>query len=60
MKKANKARAALLQKKRTKRSIARKGVKYDPTKMERRAQAAVQAGTPPSSTAHDSNTVLTV
>jgi hypothetical protein len=48
MKKANKARAALLQKKRTKRNIARKGVKYDPTKMERRAQAALQAGTPSS------------
>ena len=60
MKKANKARAALLQKKRTKRNIARKGVKYDPTKMERRAQAALQASTPSRSTAHDSNTVLTV
>jgi hypothetical protein len=60
MKKANKARAALLQKKRTKRNIARKGVKYDPTKMERRASTPVQAGTPSSSTAYDSNTVLTV
>lgn len=48
MKKSNPLRQALLQRKRTQRRAARKGVKYDPNKMERRAQAAVAAGTPPS------------
>jgi hypothetical protein len=60
MKKSNPARQALLQRKRTKRNAARKGVKYDPTKLERRAQAALQAGTPPSSTTDDSQTIFTV
>jgi hypothetical protein len=47
MKKSNPARQKLLQKKRTKRNAARKGVKYDPTKMEQRAKAALQAGSTP-------------
>jgi phage shock protein A len=60
MKKVNKARQAILQQKRTKRNIARKGVKYDPNKLERRAKAALQAGTPSSSTTDDSQTIFTV
>lgn len=45
MKKSNKSRQALLQKKRTKRNQSRKGVKYDPNKMVNRAKAALQTGT---------------
>jgi hypothetical protein len=46
MKKSNPLRQQLLQRKRTKHNQSRKGAQYDPNKMERRAQAAVQAGTP--------------
>jgi len=38
MKKLNKSRQALLQKKRTKRNQSRKGVKYNPNKMLDRLQ----------------------
>jgi hypothetical protein len=60
MKKANKARQAILQKKRNKRSIARKDVKYDPNKLLNKAKAALQASTPSSSTTDDSQTIFTV
>ena len=60
MKKQNKSRQALLQKKRTKRNQSRKGVKYDPNKMVLKAKAALQASTPSIDTANDSKTVFTV
>lgn len=60
MKKSNKQRQALLQRKRTKRNQSRKGVKYDPNKMVTRAKAFIQASTPSADTANDSKTVFTV
>jgi hypothetical protein len=60
MKKVNKARQALLQKKRTKRNIARKGVKYDADKLQNRVQVLLQANGAPKPTTDDSGTVFTV
>ena len=58
MKKVNKARQALLQQKRTKRNIARKGVKYDPNKLERREAQALQTSQASSDNRDGSETVL--
>ena len=60
MKKSNPARQKLLQKKRTKRNAARKGAKYDPNKLEQRAQAALQASQTSSVSEPDGGTVFTV
>jgi len=60
MKKTNKNRQAILQKKRTKRNQARKGVKYDPNKLLNKAKAALQAGQTSSTTTDDSKTIFTV
>lgn len=60
MKKQNKSRQALLQRKRTKRNQSRKGVKYDPTKLERRTAALVQASKTSVNTTDDSKTVFTI
>jgi hypothetical protein len=60
MKKANKARAALLQKKRTKRNIARKDVKYDADKLQNRLQMVLEANGAQKPTTDDSGTVFTV
>lgn len=59
MKKTNKNRQAILQKKRTKRNQLRKGVKYDPNKLLKKAAATVQAGTP-STDSDNGKTVFTV
>jgi len=45
MKKSNKVRQALLQRKRTKRNASRKGVRYNPNKLVERAQAATTGST---------------
>jgi hypothetical protein len=60
MKKTNKNRQAILQKKRTKRNQARKGVKYDPNKLLNKAKAALQAGQTSITTTDDSKTIFTV
>lgn len=46
MKKQNKQRQQLLQRKRTKRNASRKGVKYDPYKLFKAAKAPIQDSTP--------------
>ena len=59
MKKLNKSRQALLQKKRTKRNQARKGVKYDPNKRLALAPATtLQEGTAPSNAISGSTTLV--
>lgn len=60
MKKQNKSRQALLQKKRTKRNQSRKGVKYDPNKMVLKAKAFVQAGKTSTTIEQDGGTVFTI
>jgi hypothetical protein len=60
MKKANKNRQALLQKKRTKRNQSRKGVKYDPNKLLKKAAQTVQVGTPSTNVTEDGKTVFTI
>ena len=50
MKKLNKSRQTLLQKKRTKRNQSRKGVKYNAEKLVNKAQKTLQASTPSSVT----------
>ena len=60
MKKVNKARQAILQKKRTKRNIARKGVKYDADKLQNRLQLVLEANGAPKPIKDDSGTVFTV
>jgi hypothetical protein len=60
MKKANKARQATLQKIRSKRSAARKDVKYDADKLQNRLQMVLEANGTPKPTTDDSQTVFTV
>jgi hypothetical protein len=60
MKKVNKARQALLQQKRTKRNAARKGVKYDPNKLERKEAQALQTSQTSSVSESNGATLFTV
>ena len=60
MKKANKARQATLQKIRSKRSAARKDVKYDADKLQNKLQMILEANGTPKPTTDDSGTVFTV
>lgn len=60
MKKVNKARQALLQKNRTKSNIARKGVKYDANKLERKEAQALQTSQTSSVSESNGATLFTV
>lgn len=60
MRKQNKQRQQLLQRKRTKRNQSRKGVKYDPNKMVTRAAQTIQAGAAPGFDENTSGTVFKI